>query len=171
LSPSKAPVKPVTPESVKGLMVIEAVVLGFLSFWMVDEYMHNVYLQQYANGAILGHLTTYTIVIGVAIGLASTFAIFTLWRNLKETRNKLERVTPPPRLKAPVRHVLSSLPTMDEDTPLSPAAHPSVEMDKETKEAQAPTPENLHPPENQPKPASASAALRAEAVLHGDMED
>lgn len=163
--------KPVTPESVKGLMIIEAVVLGFLSFWMVDEYMHNVYLQEYANGAILAHLTTYTIVIGVGIGLASTLVIFTLWRNLKETRYKLEKATPPPsKLKAPVRHALAALPDMDEDLPLLPA-QPIIESEREIEDLEASTPTSPLP-ENHPKPEPAStSALRADAVLRGDDEE
>ena len=152
-------------------MIIEAIVLGFLSFWMVDEYMHNVYLQEYANGAILAHLTTYTIVIGVGIDLASTLVIFTLWRNLKETRYKLEKATPPPsKLKAPVRHALAALPDMDEDLPLLPA-QPMVESEKEVENVEASTFASPMPENPKPAPSSTSAALRAEAVLRGDDEE
>ncbi len=127
MPPSKASSKSVTPSSVKGLIVIEGMILGFLSFWMVNEYMNNLILQASVRDALGPNLTTYTMIVGLAIGLGGTLAAFSLWRNLKQTNYKLERASSP-RLKGPVRHALSRLPTIDEETPLDPSQTTSTAL-------------------------------------------
>jgi hypothetical protein len=114
LSPSKSNVKPFTPSSVKGLMILEAAVLAFLGIWLTNEYMNNIYMQLYWNSLIGANATTYTMATGLAIGLGGTVTAFTLWKNLREARYKLEHITSP-RLRGSVKQVLSMLPTMDEE--------------------------------------------------------
>ena len=147
MSPSKTSVKPLTPSSVKGLMLLEAAVLAFLGIWLTNEYMNNIYMQLYWNSLISAHFTTYTMIIGLAIGLGGTVTAFTLWKNLREARYKLEHVTSP-RLRGSVKQVLSMLPTMDEE--YSPTPKHST-----TKHAQA-TFTSSTPPQNtsqeQPNP-------------------
>jgi uncharacterized membrane protein YgaE (UPF0421/DUF939 family) len=100
-------------------MILEALVLAFLAAWLINEYMNNIYMQLYFNSVIGVHLTTYTMLIGVVIGLGGTVTAFTLWKNLRETRVKLENISSP-RLRGSVRKILSALPTIDEETSLEP---------------------------------------------------
>src|SRR5438309_11853741 len=95
-------------------MLLEAAVLACLGIWLTNEYMNNIYMQLYWNSLISAHLTTYTMIIGLAIGLGGTVTAFTLGKNLREARYKLEHVTSP-RLRGSVKQVLSMLPTMDEE--------------------------------------------------------
>src|SRR2546427_9740338 len=112
--PSRTSMKPFARSSIKALTLLEAAVLAFLGIWLTNEYMNNIYMQLYWNSLIGTHLTTYTIIIGLAIGLGGTVTAFTLWKNLREARYKLEHITSP-RLRGSVKQVLSMLPTMDEE--------------------------------------------------------
>jgi hypothetical protein len=125
LSPSKSSVKPLTPSSVKGLMILEALVLVFLGAWLANEYMNNIYMQLYFNSLIGAHLITYTMLIGLVIGLGGTVTAFTLWKNLREANYKLEHI-PSPRVRGSVKKALSALPTMDEETTIEPRLSPTA---------------------------------------------
>jgi hypothetical protein len=100
-------------------MILEAAVLAFLAAWLTNEYMNNIYMQLYVNSLIGSHLTTYTMLIGLFIGLGGTVTAFTLWKNLRQARVKLEHVNSP-HLRGSIRKALSVLPTMDEETALEP---------------------------------------------------
>src|SRR5256712_10622640 len=95
-------------------MLLEAAVLAFLGIWLTNEYMNNIYMQLYWNSLNTAPPETYTMIIGLAIGLGGTVTAFALWKNLREARYKLEHVTSP-RLRGSVKQVLSMLPSMDED--------------------------------------------------------
>jgi len=138
LSPSKANTKPFTPSSVKGLMIVEAAVLAFLGIWLTNEYMNNIYMQLYWNSLIGANATTYTMAIGLAIGLGGTVTAFTLWKNLRLARYKLEHISSP-RLKGAMKHALSSLPTMDEESSPIPK-HSTSHHSERIPSKQTPTP-------------------------------
>ena len=74
LSPARSAVKPVTPGSVKILMVGEAGVIGFLAYWIVSEYIFNAYFHDYVDQLLGTHGTTFTAVIGLGIGLVTAVA-------------------------------------------------------------------------------------------------
>src|SRR5713226_9722492 len=116
MSPTKTPQKSTTPVSVKALMILEAGIIGFLTFWIFSEYQYNIYFQIYVNTNILQHLTTYTIVLGLGIGLAGSAAAATLYRNLKHAKIRLGTIAFP-KIKGTVEKVLSSIPTIDERLP------------------------------------------------------
>ncbi len=111
MSPSRTVQRSVTPDSVKALMIIEAIVIAFFSFWLANEYTYNVYFQIYVNSVFVEHFTTYTIALGLGIGLAGTAAAATLYKNLREAKVKLESVTP--KIRGSVEKILASVPSME----------------------------------------------------------
>ena len=117
MTPSKTAQRPVTPESVKTLMVLEALVAGFLGFWLYSEYLNNLYFQAYVNTAFLQHITTYAMVISIAIGLTGSLATASLWRNLRQARLRLETATPS-KMKRTVEKVPSDVPPYEHTAPI-----------------------------------------------------
>jgi hypothetical protein len=115
MTPFKTAQRPVTPDSVKTLMVLEALVAGFLGFWLYSEYLNNLYFQALVNTAFLQHITTYAMVISIAIGLTGSLATASLWRNLRQARLRLETATPS-KMKRNVEKVLLNVPLLDEHT-------------------------------------------------------
>ncbi len=111
MSPSRTVQRSVTPDSVKALMIIEAIVIAFFSFWLANEYAYNVYFQLYVNGVFVEHFTTYTIALGLGIGLAGTATAAALYKNLREAKVKLESVTP--RIRGSIEKMLASVPTLE----------------------------------------------------------
>lgn len=130
MSPAKTPLKSVTPGSVKALMILEAGIISFLAFWLYNEYSYNIYFRIYVDTMIVAHITTYTVVLGLGIGLAGSAAAATLYRNLQHAKHSLERVTLP-KIKGTVEKIMSSVPTIDERLPNATA--------KETTPAPVPT--------------------------------
>ncbi len=121
MSPSRTVQKSVTPESVKALMIIEAIVIAFFSFWLANEYVYNVFFRVYVSGIFVEHFTTYTIALGLGIGLAGTAAAATLYKNLREAKVRLESIAP--KIRGSVEKVLASVPTMEAQVvvpPISP---------------------------------------------------
>ena len=113
LSPARSPIKPVTPSSVKILMVVEAGVIGFLAYWIVSEYAFNAYFQVYVDQLIGTHITTFTAALGLSIGLAGSAVAVIMYRSLKHAKYRLETVAAP-RIRGAVDKILSGLPTLDE---------------------------------------------------------
>ncbi len=130
VNPVKTPLKSVTPGSVKALMILEAGIISFLAFWLYNEYSYNIYFRIYVDTMIVAHITTYTVVLGLGIGLAGSAAAATLYRNLQHAKHTLERVTLP-KIKGTVEKIMSSVPTIDERLPNATA--------KETTLAPVPT--------------------------------
>ena len=113
MSPARSSQKAITPTSVKWLMLIEAGIVGFLAYWVLSEYAYNAFFRTYIDQALLSHVTTYTIAIGLGIGLAGSAVTATLYANLRRTKRRLEAVAGP-RIRGAVDKILSSLPTLDE---------------------------------------------------------
>ena len=111
MSPSRTAQKPVTPDSVKALMIIEAIVVAFFSFWLANEYVYNVFFRIYVNSIFVEHLTTYTIGLGLGIGLAGTAVAAALYKNLREAKVRLEAAAP--KIKGSIEKMLASVPTME----------------------------------------------------------
>ena len=120
MSPSRTAQRSVTPDSVKALMIIEAIVIAFFSFWLANEYVYNVYFRIYVNGAFVQNLTTYTIALGLGIGLAGTAAAAALYKNLREAKVKLESVAP--RIRGSVEKILASVQTMEGKSAIPPVS-------------------------------------------------
>jgi hypothetical protein len=113
LSPARSPVKPVTPSSVKILMLVEAGVIGFLTFWIVNEYVFNAYFHDYVDQLLGAHGTTLTAALGLGIGLAGSAIAATLYRNLQHAKYRLETIAAP-KIRGAVEKILSTLPTVEE---------------------------------------------------------
>jgi hypothetical protein len=118
MSPSRTVQRSVTPDSVKALMIIEAIVIAFFSFWLANEYVYNVYFQIYVNSVFVEHFTTYTIALGLGIGLAGTAAAATLYKNLRDAKVKLESVAP--KIRGSVEKVLATIPSMEPQATIPP---------------------------------------------------
>ena len=152
LSPARSPVKPVTPSSVKILMVIEASVIGFLAYWIFSEYVFNAYFHDYVDLLLGTRGTTFTAAIGLGIGLAGSAIAATLYRNLQHARSRLETIATP-KLRGAVEKILSSLPTVEESQRASVAkiATPSAMTLSSSSQGTAPVPAL---PENEQKKLS-----------------
>jgi len=127
MSPSRTVQRSVTPDSVKALMIIEAIVIAFFSFWLANEYVYNVYFRIYVNSVnsvFIEHFTTYTIALGLGIGLAGTAAAATLYKKLREARLKLEFVAP--KIRGSLEQILASLPSMELQTVIPPMSNAPV---------------------------------------------
>ncbi|OLB68257.1 hypothetical protein AUI06_11590 [archaeon 13_2_20CM_2_52_21] len=124
LSPARSAVKPVTPGSVKILMVGEAGVIGFLAYWIVSEYIFNAYFHDYVDQLLGTHGTTFTAVIGLGIGLAGSAIAATLYRNLQHAKSRLETIAAP-KIRGAVEKILSNLPTVEEPQRASVAKAPT----------------------------------------------
>lgn len=113
MSPARSPIKPVTPSSVKILMLVEAGVIGFLSFWIVNEYVFNAYFHDYVDQLLGTRGTTLTAALGLGIGLAGSAIAATLYRNLQRAKYRLETIAAP-KIRGAVEKILSTLPTVEE---------------------------------------------------------
>jgi hypothetical protein len=118
MSPSRTVQKAVTPDSVKALMIIEAIIIAFFSFWLANEYVYNVFFRVYVNSIFVEHFTTYTIALGLGIGLAGTAAAATLYKNLREAKVRLESVAP--KIRGSVEKMLAGVPNMEAQAIVSP---------------------------------------------------
>ncbi len=105
--------KPVTPSSVKILMVLEAAVVAFLAYWIFSEYVFNAYFHDYVDQLLGTHGTTFTAALGLGIGLAGSAIAATLYRNLQHAKSRLETIATP-KIRGAVEKILSSLPAVEE---------------------------------------------------------
>src|SRR2546425_5898290 len=135
MSPSRTVRRSVTPDSVKGLMIIEAMVIAFFSFWLANEYVYNVYFRIYVNSVFVEHFTTYTIALGLGIGLAGTAAAATLYKSLRDAKLKLEFVAP--KIRGSLEQMLASLPSMEPQAVIPPTTNVPA---AQTHPAKKPTP-------------------------------
>ena len=113
LSPARSPVKPVTPSSVKILMLVEAAVVAFLAYWIFSEYTFNAYFHDYVDQLLGTRGTTFTAALGLGIGLAGSAIAATLYRNLQHAKSRLETIAAP-KIRGAVEKILSSLPAVEE---------------------------------------------------------
>lgn len=113
MTPAKTNLKPVTPDSVKGLMLVEAGIIGFLGYWIGSEYEYNAYFRTYMDQAVLSHITTYTAALGLGIGLAGSLIATALYRNLRHARSMLEDLATS-KFRGAMSQVLAGLPALDE---------------------------------------------------------
>ena len=148
MSPSKTVLKSVTPDSVKALMIIEAIVIAFFSFWLANEYVYNVFFRIYVNSIFVENLTTYTIALGLGIGLAGTAVAATLYKSLREAKVRLEAVAP--KIRSSAEKMLSSVPTMEAQAVVPSTKSVAVSQPASATAANSGTPV---PPASTPRPA------------------
>jgi len=133
MSPSRTVQRSVTPDSVKALMIIEAIIIAFFSFWLANEYVYNLYFQIYVNSVFVEHFTTYTIALGLGIGLAGTAAAATLYKNLREAKGKLESIAP--KIRGSVEKILASIPSIEPQAAILPISDTPVATTQPVQEA------------------------------------
>ena len=112
MSPARTPLKAVTPGSVKVLMLVEAGIIGFLSYWVLSEYTYNAFFRSYVDQILFNHITAYSAVLGLGIGLAGSATAAMLYRNLQNAKRRLETVVAP-KIRGAVDKILPSLPSID----------------------------------------------------------
>ena len=117
--------KPVTPSSVKILMVLEAAVVAFLAYWIASEYVFNAYFHDNVDQLLGTHGTTFTAALGLGIGLAGSAIAATLYRNLQHAKSRLETIATP-KIRGAVEKILSSLPAVEESQRASVARVPRL---------------------------------------------
>lgn len=120
---NKTVLKSVTPDSVKVLMIIEAIAIVFFSFWLANEYIYNAYFRVYVDNVFVQHLTSYTIAIGLGIGLAGAAVAATLYKTMHEAKVKLEIVAP--KIRGSVEKLLATVQSIDVKSP-SPVSSPGM---------------------------------------------
>lgn len=124
MSPGKSSQKPLTPESVKILMIIELGINAFFVYWIYSEYLNNVYFKIYVDNMIVAHLTTYTAALGLGIGLTGSAIAATLYHNLKHAKSRLETLANT-KLKPTVQKIIANIPSL-ENNPQPPSIVPAA---------------------------------------------
>jgi len=93
-------------------MLVEAGIIGFLSYWVLSEYTYNVYFRLYADQIFLSHVTTYTAILGLGIGLTGSAVAAMFYKNLQNAKTRLETIAVP-KIRGAVEKVLSNIPATD----------------------------------------------------------
>lgn len=94
-------------------MLVEAGIVGFLTYWIVSEYLFNAYFHDYVTQLLGTHITSFTAALGLGIGLAGSAIAATLYRNLQHAKYRLETIAAP-KIRGAVEKILSTLPTIEE---------------------------------------------------------
>ncbi len=61
-------------------MLLQAVVIGFLSFWAFEEYQNNLYFQSYINSTVQANMLALDLVIGIPVFAVSVYAMIRVGR-------------------------------------------------------------------------------------------
>lgn len=110
-----------TPGFAKGIMLFQTLIILFLSSWIYEEYLNNIYLQAYVNDTFqaYGLLIAGIVVVG-ALGLA-----FGLLKVLKSTHKQIgELVSQPGSLSLTGTSVSSTVATSSPKSAID--LHPMV---------------------------------------------
>src|SRR5437879_11890506 len=74
------------PGFAKVLILVQFLVILFMSFWIYEEYLNNSYLQAYVGGNLQG--VSFTATVLISIGLFTLVAV-ALYAKLRRTRREL----------------------------------------------------------------------------------
>jgi len=92
-------VKRLMPGYAKIIMLLQSMVILFLTFWVSQEYMYNIYFQAYVNDIIQTNGSLIVILVFVSsLGLA-----LGLFKVLKSTHNQIGALVNQPSVPAMVR--------------------------------------------------------------------
>jgi hypothetical protein len=130
-------------------MLVEAGIVGFLTYWIVNEYVFNAYFHDYVTQLLGTHITTLTAALGLGIGLAGSAIAATLYRNLQHAKHRLETMAAP-KIRGAVEKILSSLPTVEESqrATVAKASARSPMVPSSPSPANAPVPNSLENQQN-----------------------
>ncbi len=76
------------PGSAKLVMVLQTIIIVFLTFWVYQEYLNNLYLQDYLNGYV--QTNGLTIAVLGSVGVFVTVSVG-LYARLRHTRRQLDK--------------------------------------------------------------------------------
>ncbi len=68
-------------------MIFQTIIIGFMAFWMYQEYLNNLYLQAYVNNSLQGS-GLFVVALG-SVGAFTSVAVG-LYVKLRHTRRALE---------------------------------------------------------------------------------
>ncbi len=131
MSTTRGPREAVTPYSVKVLMLVEAGIIAFLGYWLMSEYVYDVSFHSYVDQALLSHVTWYTAILGLGIGMGCSAAAVVCYKILRNTNHGLE-TTHVPRFRGRFGKLSTGLPVG--------GAHSSSSVAIEPKASDAPVP-------------------------------
>jgi hypothetical protein len=77
------------PRFAKIIMLLQTLVIMFLSFWLYEEYLNNSHFQAYVNGVLQGGAFTAIVLISI---VAFTIVAIVLFLKLRSTRKELEGI-------------------------------------------------------------------------------
>ena len=131
MSTTKGPREAVTPYSVKVLMLVEAGVILFLTYWLMSEYTHNTFFRSYADQVLLDPMTGYIALLVMGVGLTASTAVVLLYRLLRNAKRPLE-TTSMPRIRGGVEKMILGMSGGDAQS------SPSIAVAAEPKVSEAP---------------------------------
>ena len=108
-------------------MLAEAGAIGFLSFWLLNEYYYNASFRTYLGLQWLANAAAYSSILGIGIGLVGSATAAMLYRNLRNAKRRLGTVATP-RIKGAVEKLLSGLPTLDDQSPMTRPRQPTTSI-------------------------------------------
>jgi hypothetical protein len=118
VSPTGNQRKPVTPDSVKVLMLVEAGIILFLTYWVASEYTYNSFFRTYVDQVLMIRIAGYSAILELGIGIAASAAAFALYEFLRKAKLRLE-TTAMPRIRGGVEKMITVLPRGDAGSPPS----------------------------------------------------
>jgi hypothetical protein len=77
------------PRFAKIIMLLQTLLILFLSFWLYEEYLNNSYFQAYVNGVLQGGAFTAVVLISIVV---FTIVAIVLYMKLRSTRKELEEI-------------------------------------------------------------------------------
>ena len=125
MSTTRGPRDAVTPYSVKVLMLVEAGIIAFLGYWLMSEYVYDVSFHSYVDQALLSHVTWYTAILGLGIGMGCSAAAVACYKILRNARHGLE-TTHAPRFRGRFGKLSTGLPVSGARSSSSVAIEPKA---------------------------------------------
>jgi hypothetical protein len=99
----------IVPGFAKAIMLLQMLVIVFLSSWIVEEYLNNIYLQTYVNDLIQADGSLIAILIIIS-GLGATLGLFKV---LKSTHREIGALVSQPQALTSAPVASSSKPSLD----------------------------------------------------------
>src|SRR2546427_4527535 len=161
------------PGYAKIIMLLQSMVILFLSFWVLQEYTYNIYFQAYLNDMI----QTNGSLIAILVFISSLSLALGLFKVLKSTHTQIGALVKQPR--GPTIGPVASTSGFKQTIDLHPmvaalkadmAHHGSMEPIPpiEIKEAPSPSPRVPTQPQRDPQPAKTQIATPS-TVITGTM--
>src|SRR2546429_9287156 len=76
-------------------MLVEAGIIAFLGYWLMSEDVYDVSFHSYVDQALLSHVTWYTAILGLGIGMGGSAAAVACYKILRNARHGLETTHAP----------------------------------------------------------------------------